>query len=215
MANEGKRKGSRGSYKVGYGKPPKDTRFKPGQSGNRKGRPKGTKNFATDVRTTLSSPVRVTRDGSPRKISTQAAMLLRLRKKALGGDVRSLDRLIGLAQIYNNEELAETVNLSADDAEILELRVNQCPGPAVQISQLISADPAQQLHRRSRAFPQPRCLTPRAGNLQGKSKLVRDINRQINSLVRLERAHHQIPGLARSCLIDRKELRAHRWVDNH
>lgn len=32
------------SYEVGYGKPPADTRFRPGQSGNPKGRPKGAKN---------------------------------------------------------------------------------------------------------------------------------------------------------------------------
>lgn len=31
-------------YEVGYGKPPVDTRFKPGESGNRRGRPKGAKN---------------------------------------------------------------------------------------------------------------------------------------------------------------------------
>lgn len=31
-------------YDVGYGKPPKDTRFKPGKSGNPRGRPKGAKN---------------------------------------------------------------------------------------------------------------------------------------------------------------------------
>jgi hypothetical protein len=31
-------------YEVGYGKPPKETRFKPGQSGNPRGRPKGAKN---------------------------------------------------------------------------------------------------------------------------------------------------------------------------
>ena len=32
------------SYEVGYGKPPKATRFKAGQSGNPKGRPKGSRN---------------------------------------------------------------------------------------------------------------------------------------------------------------------------
>lgn len=35
---------ARPGYDVGYGKPPKDTRFKAGQSGNPKGRPKGSKN---------------------------------------------------------------------------------------------------------------------------------------------------------------------------
>lgn len=34
----------RPGYDVGYGKPPEHTRFKPGQSGNPKGRPKGAKN---------------------------------------------------------------------------------------------------------------------------------------------------------------------------
>jgi hypothetical protein len=34
----------RPGYEVGYGKPPEATRFKPGQSGNPKGRPKGAKN---------------------------------------------------------------------------------------------------------------------------------------------------------------------------
>jgi hypothetical protein len=32
------------AYDVGYGKPPPDTRFKPGRSGNPKGRPRGSKN---------------------------------------------------------------------------------------------------------------------------------------------------------------------------
>ena len=35
-------------YEVGYGKPPKDKQFKKGQSGNPKGRTKGTKNFISD-----------------------------------------------------------------------------------------------------------------------------------------------------------------------
>ncbi|MEQ8289313.1 MAG: DUF5681 domain-containing protein [Gammaproteobacteria bacterium] len=36
--------GNGGNYEVGYKKPPKHTQFKKGQSGNRKGRPKGSKN---------------------------------------------------------------------------------------------------------------------------------------------------------------------------
>jgi hypothetical protein len=35
---------SSAAYEVGYRKPPRDSRFKPGQSGNPKGRPKGAKN---------------------------------------------------------------------------------------------------------------------------------------------------------------------------
>ncbi len=35
---------SAAGYEVGFGKPPADTRFRPGQSGNPKGRPRGSKN---------------------------------------------------------------------------------------------------------------------------------------------------------------------------
>lgn len=35
--------------KVGYCNPPIHTRFKPGQSGNPSGRPKGSKNFSTQM----------------------------------------------------------------------------------------------------------------------------------------------------------------------
>ena len=48
---------------------------------------------------------------------------MRLREKALGGDARALDSLIGLARLYNDEEMAEAaIRLSATDAEILEAR---------------------------------------------------------------------------------------------
>lgn len=36
-------------YEVGYGKPPHETRFKPGKSGNPNGRPKGAKNKKSDI----------------------------------------------------------------------------------------------------------------------------------------------------------------------
>ena len=36
-------------YQVGYGKPPIETRFKSGQSGNPRGRPKGAKNKTSRI----------------------------------------------------------------------------------------------------------------------------------------------------------------------
>lgn len=109
------------NYDVGYGKPPKHTQFKKGQSGNPKGRRKGSRNLKTDVKDTLEQRVRLTGDGKAKTVSTQQAALLRLREKALAGDPRSLDRLFELASRYNDDELAEALEkLSATDADILE-----------------------------------------------------------------------------------------------
>jgi hypothetical protein len=128
-----------GDYEIGYKKPPKHTRFAPGRSGNPNGRPKGTRNFKTDLRATLKAPVRVTRDGKPKKVSTQEAMLLRLREKALAGEARALDRLISLARAYNDEELETVVGLSADDTMLLELFKGRLKSGAVDTGARVDA----------------------------------------------------------------------------
>ena len=35
-------------HKIGYGRPPRHSQYKPGQSGYPRGRPKGSRNFKTD-----------------------------------------------------------------------------------------------------------------------------------------------------------------------
>ncbi len=107
---------------VGYGKPPKATRFKKGQSGNPKGRPKGSRNFSTDVKATLEAPVQLKIQGRDQTVATQQAALLRLREKALTGDARALDRLLGLARTYNDDDPTEAVAvvLPSEDRAILD-----------------------------------------------------------------------------------------------
>ncbi len=108
-------------YEVGYKKPPKHTRFTKGQSGNGKGRPKGSRNFSADVKDTLKARVGLTGAGKRKTVSTQLATLLQLRKKALSGDARALDRMIELARTYNDEDIAEAAaKLGQTDVEILE-----------------------------------------------------------------------------------------------
>jgi len=48
-----------GVEEVGYRNPPRRTRFKRGQSGNPKGRPRGSRNFRSDVKSTLNTLVKV------------------------------------------------------------------------------------------------------------------------------------------------------------
>jgi hypothetical protein len=111
--------------KVGYGKPPKHSRFEPGQSGNPKGRPKGSRNFKTDVHATLQSPVKITKNGRPSKITTQRASLETLRVGALKGDRRALEQLLRLAERYDEPKLAVDAPLEAGDQAILDAYVRR------------------------------------------------------------------------------------------
>jgi hypothetical protein len=110
---------------VGYGKPPRHSRFKPGQSGNPEGRPKGSSNFKTVLRKTLTSKVRVTKDGQSRTHSTQEAMLLRTVQMGFNGNFQAANRILQLAAALSEEdELAPAKarnQLDPGDAEILDL----------------------------------------------------------------------------------------------
>ena len=83
-----------GDDKTGYGNPPKHTRFKKGQSGNPKGRPKKSKNVKTVLKEVLDKPIQITFDGKTETVSILEAIIKRLSIKALNGDLRATSMLI-------------------------------------------------------------------------------------------------------------------------
>jgi hypothetical protein len=85
MATKG---GSR--YEVGYGRPPRHSRFQKGQSGNPKGRARGSKNFTTLLKEALDEPVSVNENGRRKTISKKAAIAKQAVNKAAAGDLRAL-----------------------------------------------------------------------------------------------------------------------------
>jgi hypothetical protein len=87
-----------GDGQVGYGRPPKTTRFKKGQSGNPKGRPKGSLNVATVLIKTLSEKVVINENGQRKTVTKFEAALKQLVNKALGSDIRALRLLLDLAR---------------------------------------------------------------------------------------------------------------------
>jgi hypothetical protein len=79
--------------KVGYGKPPSHTQFVKGQSGNPKGRPKGSQNLATILTKVSRERVKVTENGRTRYITKFQATMLQLVNKALSGDLNAAREL--------------------------------------------------------------------------------------------------------------------------
>lgn len=81
---------------IGYKKPPTHTQFKPGQSGNPKGRPKGLKNLNTDLQEELGQKILITEANKSQEVTKQRAMVKTLFAKALKGETRAANVLIGL-----------------------------------------------------------------------------------------------------------------------
>ena len=108
-------------YEVGYGKPPKNTRFKPGQSGNPRGRPKGSKNFATDLAEVLLEHVNVNEGGRKRRVTKQRATIMATINRAMKGEPAAVARFLQMHQAYptGRSEDVEPA-LTDDEAALLE-----------------------------------------------------------------------------------------------
>jgi len=85
-------------YAVGYGKPPRHSGFQKGRSGNPKGRPKGSKNFATLLTEALDEKVQVTEDGKRRRIAKRELVIKQLVNKSAAADLRAIKQLTDIVQ---------------------------------------------------------------------------------------------------------------------
>jgi hypothetical protein len=104
---------------VGYGKPPRANQFKPGQSGNPKGRPKGAKSEATILHELLQQKIDLNHRGKTRKITILEAMLRRIAEDSLKGNTRSAAFLLNRLREMTANEPYET-DLSEDEKIVLE-----------------------------------------------------------------------------------------------
>jgi Family of unknown function (DUF5681) len=107
-------------YDTGYGKPPEQYRFRPGQSGNPKGRPKGAKNPATLLQDILDRKIEVRTGSTLCKMSVLEAMLTRIAESALKGDTKSAAFLL---QRYDTPEAPDehaTNGAAPEEQEIID-----------------------------------------------------------------------------------------------
>ena len=91
-------------YEVGRGKPPMASRFKPGQSGNPKGRRKGSRNLKTYLREELETKVTIKKDGRERTMPKVQLIALQLVNTALKGEPKSIEFLLKLVDLMSPAE---------------------------------------------------------------------------------------------------------------
>ena len=102
-------------YDVGYGKPPKETQFRKGQSGNPNGRPKKKKtdqSLKAAVQDMLAGKVPVIMNGKKHQVEVVEALVQRLKKDMLTGTSAECARAVKLLKVicpdYNiPEEFAD------------------------------------------------------------------------------------------------------------
>jgi hypothetical protein len=109
-------------YEVGHKRPPKHSQFKPGQSGNPNGRPKGARNLKTDLADELQERIVLREGGERRVVSKQRAMLKRLMERALNGDTKAASLIVTMvARLLDQaEEDDHATPLAETDLAILE-----------------------------------------------------------------------------------------------
>jgi hypothetical protein len=83
-------------YEVGYGKPPRHTRFMKGQSGNPRGRPPGAKSTKTLLSEVLNQLLIVTENGGRRKVSKREAFITQVVNGSAKGNFKAIQILLGM-----------------------------------------------------------------------------------------------------------------------
>jgi hypothetical protein len=112
-----------GNDEIGFGKPPKRTQFKKGQSGNPRGRPKGKPNIATVLERALREKVVINENGRRKIITKLEASIKQLVNKAAAGDLRAMQQLAALKRA--GEERAAVADTQGNTITNTDERVMQ------------------------------------------------------------------------------------------
>ena len=119
---------------VGYGRPPKHRQFKPGISGNPKGKPRGPRNLGAALEAFLSEKVTVTEQGEKRKIAKRDVIAKQLVNKAASGDlaaIRFLTQVLEANAAVKSKKNAggEDQTTSENDDAVIAALVKRIGGP--------------------------------------------------------------------------------------
>ena len=112
------------NYEVGYGKPPKSTQFKPGESGNPKGRPKGSKNLPTVLQETLNQRVVITEGNKKVTVTMLEALVKSLTANAIKGKAGATNMAFNLIQQMEESNKGMSFCYLQDDGSVKHQEVD-------------------------------------------------------------------------------------------
>ncbi|MCC3305078.1 DUF5681 domain-containing protein [Sneathiella sp. HT1-7] len=104
--------------KAGYKKPPVATRFKKGQSGNPKGRPRGRHREAP-YQAVLGQLVTIREEGVERKVTAAEAFMLQLAKRGLEGDISAARYTMAAIDAGKDAQLVDVNDLTGIVVELV------------------------------------------------------------------------------------------------
>jgi hypothetical protein len=106
---------------IGFGKPPRHSRFRKGISGNPKGRPPGKRNFATILHQIMYEKTSIEDNGVRRTVTKIEAVLIRLANQATTGDPVASRLFTTLARSFDGDapQLGTKEDLNEGDLKII------------------------------------------------------------------------------------------------
>lgn len=107
-------------YEVGYGKPPKSGQFKPGQSGNPRGRPKKAPAMAEVLDKQLGRELIVSTSEGPQKMPVLEVLIAGQVRKAAAGDTRAVKVLLEAAERHGVGAQPEVEEVNPEDLWLVE-----------------------------------------------------------------------------------------------
>lgn len=102
-------------YKVGPGRPPRHTQFKPGQSGNPAGRPRKERSLLKLIDKELDQELQLTENGEVFRLTKREALAKKMVHDALKGDARAIAGLVKLIGPAANDSENDTVMMPLED----------------------------------------------------------------------------------------------------
>ncbi len=105
---------------VGYCRPPRHSQYRPQQSGNPAGRPKGRRNIKTELFEELNEVIEITERGVKKRVTTQRALIKSAIAKAASGNARLLALIFDKAFDGATPDHPTDAISGASDREILD-----------------------------------------------------------------------------------------------